>query len=380
MCSGQNKFFCSPQQKGTLFACASRQDQRKCRSLQSCSAMDLFRIETDVDLRILRNMSIMITGGAGYIGCHTAKRLSELGREVIVLDNLSTGRRENVRWGDFVKGEISDKLLVCKILRDHRVTAVVHLAASAHVGESIERPDLYFENNTFATKVILDAMREEGVKRFVFASSCSVYGNAVSETVGEEEAVAPVSPYGESKLAVERMLPWYGRAWGLEWIALRYFNVAGAVDDLGEDIALSKRIIPRTLHAVLASTHTLRVYGTAFGTGDGSAVRDYVHVGDIARANTCALRWLEAGNSGATINIGAGKGTSVLEIISAIERETGKKVPCELHPARSGDPGHVIADSNRARRVLGWEPQDSEIQNIIASLARSCELRVASLV
>ena len=331
-------------------------------------------------LRILRSMSILITGGAGYIGCQTAKRLSELGRELIVLDNLSTGRRDKARWGSFVKGEIGDKLLVRKVLREHRVSAVVHLAASVHVGESIERPDLYFENNTFATKVILDAMREEGVQRFLFASTCSVYGNAVSGTVGEKEAVAPVSPYGESKLAVERMLPWYAQAWGLGWIALRYFNVAGADDDLGEDIALSKRIVPRALHAALALNQTLRVYGTTFGTRDGSAIRDYVHVDDIARANTCALGWLEAGNSGATINIGAGKGTSVLEIISAIEKETGKKVPCELHPARKGDPGHVIADINQARTVLGWKPQSSGIENIITSLARSRELRVASLV
>lgn len=325
-------------------------------------------------------MSILITGGAGYIGCHTAKRLNEAGRDIVVLDNLSTGRRGNARWGAFVEGEIADQALLRKVLRDHQVSAVIHLAASVHVGESMQRPDFYFANNTVSTKVVLDAMHHEGVNRFVFASSCSVYGNTVSDTVKEQESVEPVSPYGESKRAVERMLPWYAHAWDLDWIALRYFNAAGAEDDLGEDISISKRIIPRTLNAVLRGDQTLQVYGTAFATNDGSAVRDYVHVSDVARANLLALQWLETGNSGATVNIGAGAGTSVLDIVRAVEKETGRQVPLELNPARDGDPGHVIADSTRARTLLGWEPRSSEIETIVASLARSCEFRMASLV
>ncbi len=322
-------------------------------------------------------MSILITGGAGYIGSHTAKRLSGVGREIVVLDNLSTGRRRNACWGSLVEGEIGDAALVRKVLRDHHVTAVVHLAASTDVAESAMRPDFYFENNILATKRLLDAMHDEGVRQLVFASSCSVYGNTISETVNEEHAASPLSPYGESKLAVERMLPWYERAWGLRWMALRYFNAAGAEDALGEDIAVSHRIIPRAMHAALTTGATLRMYGTSFATNDGSAVRDYVHVSDIAQANLCALKWVEALHTGGIINIGAGHGTSVHDIVRAVETETGRRVPCEVHPAREGDPEHVVADLSAARKVLGWTPHCSDIQTIVRSLLRSCETRRA---
>lgn len=302
-----------------------------------------------------------------------------MGREIVVLDNLSLGRRENVRWGTFVEGDIADAVLVRQLLQDHKVSSVIHLAASAHVGESMQRPDLYFANNTVASKSLLDAMLHVGVKQFVFASSCSVYGNTINDTVKEHEAVVPVSPYGESKLAVERMLPWYASAFAMDWIALRYFNAAGAQDDLGEDTAISKRIIPRALHATLHADQALCIYGTAFPTKDGSAIRDYVHVADVARANLLALQWLEAGNSGATFNIGAGKGTSVLEIIRAVEKETGKSVARATKSAREGDPGHVIADVSKARDVLGWEPRNSQIDTLVSSLARSCELSLTSM-
>lgn len=316
-------------------------------------------------------MSILITGGAGFIGSHTAKLFAETGLDVVVFDNLSTGRREHARWGIFVEGNLTDVAMLRQVMRERKVTAVMHLAASAHVGESMARPELYFANNVTASVALLDAMRAEGVARLLFASSCSVYGESASEVLREDETAIPLSAYGESKLAVERMLPWFAQAHGLQWVALRYFNTAGAVGDLGEDITLSRRIIPRALRAALSGAETLKVYGTEFATQDGSAVRDYVHVADVARANLLGLRYLEAGGSGATVNIGGGSGTSVLEIIAAVERATGKTVPYAIQPAKPGDPGRAIADAFQAQKTLGWTAIGSDVERIVESLVNS---------
>ncbi len=320
-------------------------------------------------------MAVLITGGAGYIGCHTAKRLSELGRDIVVIDNLSTGDRRNVRWGKLVEGDIGDASLVRKVLREHDVSAVIHLAASTHIGESMARPDLYFENNTVGTKTVLDAMHREGVKRIVFASSCSVYGSGASETMTEAETACPASPYGESKLAAERILRWYGRCLSIDWITLRYFNVAGAEDDLGEDPAVSQRIVPRAFQAAFAAGRHLQVNGTSFATRDGSAVRDFVHVSDVAAANVLALDWIERNQTGETMNIGSGTGTTVFEVIEAVEEVTGKKVPRDLCNALEGDPAHAVADLSHAHNVLGWMPQSSRLSEIVGSMLRSCESR-----
>lgn len=329
-------------------------------------------------------MSILITGGAGFIGCHSAKLLAESGLEVVVLDNLTTGRKENSRWGTFVSGDISDIALVRSVIRDREVSAVLHLAASAHVGNSMARPDAYFSNNVSGTLSLLDAMLAEGVHRLVFASSCSVYGNPDSGKACETEALQPSSPYGESKLAIERLLPWYERAHGLHWIALRYFNAAGAESDLGEDPETSVRIVPRAIHAALAGGPPVQIYGTHYLTRDGTAVRDYVHVTDIARSNRLALQYVAAGNPAAVLNIGTGSGTSVRQIIDAVGRAGERAVPFIEHSPRPGDTAAIIADRSRAKELLGWEPTRSEMSHItetaIASYRSNLKAEEAKLI
>jgi UDP-glucose-4-epimerase GalE len=294
------------------------------------------------------------------------------------LDNLSTGQRENARWGTFFQGEISDAKLVRHIIREHKIDAVIHLAASAHAGESLVHPASYFINNSTGSQALLDAMVAEGVLRFVFASSCAVYGNSAHPTSHEDDVVHPVSPYGESKLATERALPWYERAYGLRWVALRYFNAAGAGEDgLGEDIANSVRIIPRAVHSVVSAGSPLKVFGTTYPTIDGSAVRDYVHVNDIAQANLQALRFVERGNRGTVINIGSGEGVSVLQIIAAVSRQAGKEVPFSLSPERPGDAAYAVSNSTRAKELLNWVPTSSNLDQIVSSVLRQCQIRAS---
>jgi UDP-arabinose 4-epimerase len=322
-------------------------------------------------------MSILVTGGAGFIGRHTAKLLRASGLEPVVLDNLSTGRRDGTGFGPFVEGDIANVGLVRSVLRQHDVTAVIHLAASAHVGDSMARPDAYYCNNVCGTASLLEAMIAEGVRQLVFASSCSVYGNSASTAAHEDEPVIPMSPYGESKLVTERALPWYQLAFGLQWVALRYFNIAGAEDDMGEDLAGCRRIVPRTVHAAVGGGVALGVFGTDFETPDGSAVRDYVHVSDVAQANLLALRYVEHGRPPAVMNIAAGVGTSVLQIIGEVGRQTRQAVPHALETARPGDPGCAIADISRARQQLGWTPSASGLDNIVRSVLHSGRLRAA---
>jgi UDP-glucose-4-epimerase GalE len=316
-------------------------------------------------------MCVLITGGAGFIGSHTAKLLARSGTDFVVLDNLCTGRRNDVKEASLMEGNVADSALVRRILRDHRVTAVLHLAASAQVADSLLRPDLYFANNTQATAVLLDAMLAEGVKQFVFASSCSVYGNCDTAAAGEADPVAPVSPYGESKLASERTLPWYEQAFGLRWAALRYFNAAGAEEGLGEDVTESRRIIPRAVNAALHQGSALQVFGTDFATPDGSAVRDFVHVADVARANLLALRYVEQNKPGAVVNIGSGIGVSVLDIIAEVAEQTGRPVPWHPRPARTGDPAQAISNPARATDLLHWSPTCSGLAEIVESVLDS---------
>lgn len=316
-------------------------------------------------------MSILITGGAGFIGRHTATWFHEAGIPVVLLDDLSSSRRQDAGAHTLVQGEIADAALLRSIFQQHTITGVVHLAARAHVGESMAAPALYFRNNLTGTLVLLEEMLRADVRRLVFASSCSVYGECASLRTQEHEALHPESPYGESKLAVERMLPWFARTHGMQWIALRYFNVAGAVAALGEDIRISRRIIPRALHAALTDSTRLGVFGTSFATPDGSAIRDYVHVADVAEANLRAWRFLEAGGSGEIVNIAGGVGASVLEILHAVEAATGRPVPHDLLPAQPGDPGRAVADVSRAESVLGWTPHRSSLHEIVTSLLTS---------
>jgi UDP-glucose-4-epimerase GalE len=319
-------------------------------------------------------MSILITGGAGYIGSHTAKLLDEAGLDVVILDNLSTGRRENSRWGAFIEGDIVDVSVVRSIIRKYAVTAVLHLAACAQAGDSVVRPDVYFANNVGGTLKLLDAMVAENVRQFVFASSSSVYGDTLSVSAHEDDPIIPMSAYGESKLQTERALPWYERAYGLRWAALRYFNVAGATDGLGEEISASLRIIPRTIHSIVGYGPTLEVFGTALPTLDGSAVRDYVHVVDVAQANLQALNAVKQNRAGTVLNIGSGTGVSVLQVIEAVSKEIGQSVIFQPRPPRSGDPAYTVSDISKARSFLGWTPVASSLTNIVASVVSSCKV------
>lgn len=316
-------------------------------------------------------MSILITGGAGFIGNHTARLLHGAGLDLVVLDKVASKLPHDLRWGRFVLGDVADEALVRSTIREHSVTAVIHLAASVHVGESMQRPDLYFANNVGATYNLLNAMYAENVSQLVFASSSAVYGDSGGHLLREDLASTPVSPYGESKLQVERALHWYGSAFGLRWTALRYFNVAGAVRGIGEDISSSIRIIPRTVHCALNSGTRLSLFGASFPTADGSAVRDYVHVSDVARANLQALRFVETGASGAVLNIASGIGTSVLEIIEAVTEQTGRRVQFDARLRRPGDPAYVVADVSEARKAIAWNPVESTVEKLVASVIES---------
>lgn len=315
-------------------------------------------------------MRVLITGGAGYIGRHTARLLRRSGIHVVVLDNFSSGANCADTLHVCVVGDIRDGRLLGNVLREHRITVVLHLAAHAHAAESVRKPEMYFSNNVAGSMVLLEAMVAAGVPALVFASSCAVYGEAALAREGSEEH--PMSPYGESKIQVERSLRWLTQAHGLRWLALRYFNVAGAAEGMGEDIATSARIIPRTVHAALCSSEPLPVYGGAYATPDGSAVRDFVHVADVAEANLTALRRVAEGPAAEAVNIGSGVGASVLEIIDTVRQQTGCALHYEIRESRSADPARVVADISRAHAVLGWRPRSSGLSEIVASVIAEC--------
>jgi UDP-glucose-4-epimerase GalE len=317
-------------------------------------------------------MSVLITGGAGYIGRHTERLFQASGLDAVSLDNFATSAPWKVRSAKRIEGDVSDTNLLRRLISEHQVDSVVHLAASAHVGDSIRRPDHYFQNNTSATTALLQVMIEMSVKRLVFASSCSVYGNSASTSASESDPVVPVSPYGESKLLTERMLPWYQRSFGLQWLALRYFNVAGAEYGLGESLATSKRIIPRVVDATTGGDRGLQVFGDRFPTVDGSAVRDYVNVSDVALANLKSIRFLMNRETsmpcGEVINIGSGVGVSVFQIIETASLLSGKKISFDIRPSNPGDPPHAVSNPALALERLGWKAERSSIVEIVGAV------------
>jgi UDP-glucose-4-epimerase GalE len=312
-------------------------------------------------------MKVLVTGGAGYIGSHTAKALAAAGHEPVVFDNLTFGHRWAVRWGPLVEGDLCDKALVTRILQQYEIDAVVHFAASASVGESVQNPRKYFRNNVVNTLNLLDAMMDAGVKTIVFSSTCASYGDPVDLPITEAHPQNPVNPYGESKLFVEQMLKWHGLSYGLKWIALRYFNAAGADPDgeIGENHVPETHLIPLAIEAAMGKRPYLEIYGTEYPTSDGSAVRDYVHVADLADAHVRALAYLADGGDSLALNLGTGNGYSVREVISTVERVSGSSVPVRLAVPRPGDPAVLVADASEAQRVLGWEPAYEGIEGII---------------
>lgn len=312
-------------------------------------------------------MSILIVGGAGYIGSQTAKAAAKAGLEPVVLDNLVYGHRWAARWGTLVEGDIGDRALLDRVLVEHRVTAVIHFAAYTYVGESVQHPRKYFQNNLVGTLSLLDAMVDHGVANIVFSSTAATYGNPIADPIDERHPQKPINPYGESKLAVERVLHWYSGAYGLRYAALRYFNAAGADPDgeIGEDHDPESHLIPLAIAAALGRGPELKVFGTDYPTPDGTAIRDYIHVADLAEAHLLALGRLEKGDAALALNLGTGKGHSVREVIAAVEKASGSKVPRTEVGRRAGDPPSLVADPRLAVEKLGWKPKYPALDTIV---------------
>jgi len=313
--------------------------------------------------------SVLVTGGAGYVGSHAAKALAGAGYTPVVFDSFVYGHRDAVRWGPLVEGDLSDGALLSETLRRHDIAAVMHFAAFAYVGESMQKPEIYFRNNVVNSLVLLEAMRTTGVKRLVFSSTCATYGIPDRVPIAEDTPQRPVNPYGETKLMMERMLHWEGVAHGLCHVALRYFNAAGADPDgeIGEHHDPETHLIPLILDAALGRRPQIDIFGTDYPTADGSAVRDYIHVTDLAAAHVLALRYLEAGGAPVALNLATGQGHSVREVIAAAERVTGRRIPRRESARRPGDPAALVADPGRARAVLGWTPRHSDLDTLIAT-------------
>lgn len=320
---------------------------------------------------------VLVTGGAGYIGSHAAKAVAATGRVPVVVDDLSSGRRDAVRWGPLVVGDVADRATLERTFERYRPSAVMHFAAFAYVGESVARPAAYYRNNVAATLVLLDAMQEHGVRHLVFSSSCASYGVPVRLPVDEAQPQRPINPYGRSKLIVEQVLGDYEAAYGLRSVALRYFNAAGADPDgeLGENHDPETHLVPRTIRAALGIDPVLEVYGGDYPTDDGTAVRDFVHVADIAQAHVLALEHLIDEGPSSALNLGVGRGYSVREVVATVERVTGRRVPTRHRPRRPGDPPTLVADADRVRRVLGWRPRWPELEDMVEGAWRWLERR-----
>ena len=313
-------------------------------------------------------MTILITGGAGYIGSQTSRLLTSLGREIVVLDSLERGNADSVLGTPLVIGDITDTALVTEICLKHKVTTVVHFAAYKSAGESMSQPEMYWRNNVQGTVNLVEGMLAANVQHIVFSSSAAVYGNPQSSPINESSVISPANVYAETKVMMERVIRWYGETHGLRWTSLRYFNAAGASSDgaLGENWDITTNLIPLVMKAALNISGPLQVLGNDYPTKDGTGIRDYVHVEDLADAHAKAIDYLQSGGPNLTVNLGTGVGTSVLEILSATEKVLGHTVPHEFAPRRLGDPAAVYADATLAKTVLGWTAQKS-LQQIIDS-------------
>jgi UDP-glucose 4-epimerase len=301
-------------------------------------------------------MRILVTGGAGYIGSETARRFVGAGHDVVVLDDLRRGHRAAVEGIPLIVGDVRDVDLVTDTLRRERIEAIVHFAALKSVEESVADPGSYFDVNVGGTLAVLQAMAHTGVRRFVFSSSCAVYGTPDRSPVDESAPLRPMNPYGESKLASERLLPWFESAHGIRSAVLRYFNAAGASDDgaHGEDWSDAQNLIPIVMKVAVGQEAAVRVFGTDHPTPDGSAIRDYIHIGDLAEAHRCALEAIDSATGAVIANVGTGVGASVIEVIEAARRITGQAIATEPAPRREGDPSAIWADTSNAESVLGW--------------------------
>jgi UDP-arabinose 4-epimerase len=313
--------------------------------------------------------NVLVVGGAGYVGAHSCKSLSRAGFSPVVFDNLSTGHENFVQWGPLVRGDIGDAQAVLQAIQMHRVKAVLHFAASAYVGESVTDPQKYYENNVAGTLTLLNAMREADCRNLIFSSSCAVYGEPAQQPICETTPRNPVNPYGRSKLMVEMIAQDYERAYGLKSIILRYFNASGAdpAGQLGELRDPETHLIPRAMMAIQGYLTDFSVFGCDYATHDGSPIRDYIHVSDIADAHVVALQRLLASGAGGAFNLGTGRGYSVKQVLDAIALETGEELKVVKGPRRSGDPSMLVADPSLAKRDLNFEPRLSDLKTVVAT-------------
>ena len=311
--------------------------------------------------------SVLVTGGAGYIGSHACKALAAAGYLPVTVDNLCAGHARAVQWGPLVQADVADRAALDAVFREHRPLGVLHFAAHIQVGESVRDPGKYYGNNCVGTLRLLEAMRDHGCGRIVFSSTCAVYGDPQKLPLDESHPQWPVNPYGWSKFTVERMIEDFHRAHGVANLRLRYFNAAGADPDgdLGEDHEPETHLIPLVLRAALGSGPALTVFGQDYDTPDGTCVRDYIHVSDLAQAHVAALEFLERGGSLA-LNLGTGQGYSVRQVVEAAARVTGRNVPLSVGPRREGDPPVLVADPGLARRTLSWTLQHPDLDAMIA--------------
>ncbi len=315
------------------------------------------------------NPHVLVTGGAGYVGSHAAAALKAAGIVPVTYDNLSRGHRELVRFGPLEVGDILDGERLLDVIDRYRPRAVMHFAALAYVGESVEQPERYYHNNFSGALSLLAAMRKRGLTRFIFSSTCATYGVPERQPMTEDMPQHPINPYGRSKLMVEQVLRDLDEAHDIRSVSLRYFNACGAhpSGEIGELHEPETHLIPRVLMAASGEIHSVDVFGTDYPTPDGTAVRDYIHVCDLAEAHVAALRYLEAGGATAALNLGTGRGHSVREVIDSVARVTGKTPACRYGPRRPGDPPMLVADASRAGDVLHFAPQWTDIDRIVGS-------------
>src|SRR6201987_5437792 len=313
-------------------------------------------------------MAILVTGGAGYIGSVTVERLTIKGESVVVLDDLAYGHRESIDADTpFYQGFAGDRGLLARIAKEHRIESCIHFAALAYVGESVEKPALYFENNVQQGISLVGALMHAGVRRFIFSSSCTVYGEQEKSPIGEGFPQWPKNPYGWTKFTLERLLEAYDMAYGLKSICLRYFNAAGATERCGEDHDPETHLIPNVLAAAADPQREVRIFGNQYPTPDGTPIRDYVHVADLADEHIGALEHLRLGGPSQALNLGTGHGYSVLEVVEVARRVTGRPIRVRIEAPRAGDPPRLVADPSRAKSIPGWSPAKSDLSSIIQS-------------
>ncbi|CAK1221787.1 UDP-glucose 4-epimerase GalE [Fructobacillus cardui] len=313
-------------------------------------------------------MSVLVLGGAGYIGSHMVRRLLDQGQDVVVVDNLVKGHRAAVApEAKFYQVDIRDKKALSEVFEKENIDAVVHFAAFSIVPESVAEPLMYFDNNTAGMVTLLEVMKDFNVKKIVFSSTAATYGNPVNIPIKETDPQNPINPYGESKLMMEKMMAWADSAYDIKWVALRYFNVAGAIDDgsIGEDHGPETHLVPIILQAAAGQRDYIEMFGDDYNTPDGFNVRDYVHVVDLADAHILALDYLAKGNKSAQFNLGSATGFSVKEMVEAAREATGVNIEAKVGPRRPGDPDILVADSTQAREVLGWQPKFDNVKDII---------------